>query len=301
VADSAWHVLSEEKITWTGGDEIGLDAAYLVSVIVEQALTVYGATTKTASRQRSSGVGRTTLAATTADNKGGEFSADNHRGRCFSGYRRRRSQVTVGDGPGTVRRLLRDVYADAATANIVGDSDLVRFVLGRLHTVAAAAAADFLTFRCWRWWQWRRADDGRGHRGLGPPLALFLRQLYDVSHATCWHLDEWRRRRDRDELRSLGTYAKLLCRNAVPPTEALLDAADKGTIYTFGFLFEQIPERVRTTRHGETLHGRPPINRYFIVALYRLAINSEHSPNIIGRISFARVILFLPFHSALPS
>jgi len=114
--------------------------------------------------------------------------------------------------------LLCDVYADATVADISGDSDLVRFVLGRLQSAAAAGSAtDFRPLRC-----------RRRHVGLGPPLSLFLRQLYDVSHSTCWHLDEWRRRWDRDELRSLGAFARLLCRDEVRPTDALLDAIQKG-------------------------------------------------------------------------
>jgi len=195
------------------GDEIGLDAAYLVSVVAEQALAIYGATRdkKDDDRKR-----RPLRLAVAADKKSGVGSGG-RRGRCLAGRQRRRTPST-GGGPEAVRRLLCDVYADATVAEISGDSDLVRFVLGRLQSAAAAASAtDFRPLRCRR----RRV-------GLGPPLSLFLRQLYDVSHSTCWHLDEWRRRWDRDELRSLGAFARLLCRDEVRPTDALLDAIQKG-------------------------------------------------------------------------
>lgn len=224
-SSSAWHFLTEEKIPrssngLTAGDEIGLDAAYLVSVVAEQALAVYAAARKTNARGRTKRplcfATATTLTASDqkTDQPGG--GEGGRRGR-FPPRRRRRAQTT-GDGPEAVRRLLCDVYADATAANIAGDSDLVRFVLGRLHAVAAAAPAGFRLFRC-----------RRRHSVLGPPLSLFLRQLYEVSHSTCWHLDEWRRRWDRDELRSLGAFARLLCRNDVSPAEALLDAINKGT------------------------------------------------------------------------
>lgn len=216
-SSSVWHFLtSEEKIPRCGngpatGDEIGLDAAYLVSVIAEQALVVHAAA---ATRKTDAGrVGRRIPCFATASDR-----ETVRRGR-RPAARRRRAQATE-DGPEAVRRLLCDVYADAAAANIAGDADLVRFVLGRLHAVAVPAApVGFRLFRC-----------ARRRGALGPPLAMFLRQLYDVSHATCWHLDEWRRRWDRDELRSLGAFARLLCRNDVPPSEALLDAIDKGTV-----------------------------------------------------------------------
>lgn len=214
---SAWHFLTEEKIPQSSnglgvGDEIGLDAAYLVSVVVEQALAVYGvARKKDTNRKRSLCFATSKMPAT---DKKGVFSS--RRRRCLAG-RQRRPQATVRNEPDAVRRLLCDVYADATAANIVGDSDLVRFVLGRLHAAAATTSADLHMLRC-----------GRRRGGLGPPLSLFLRQLYDVSHKTCWHLDEWRRRKDRDELHSLGAFARLLCRNTVRPTEALLDAIHKG-------------------------------------------------------------------------
>lgn len=213
-SSSAWHFLTEEKIPRSGngssgGDEIGLDAAYLVSVIVEQALKVYGAARKKdADHKKQSACFAT---ATDAEKK----AAKGGGGRCLEG-RRRQSQATNTDGPEAVCRMLCDVYTDATSANISGDADLVRFVLGRLHAATAAPA------------EWRVSRCRRRRGGLGPPLLLFLRQLYDVSHKTCWHLDEWQRRRDRDELRSLGAFARLLCRNAVQPTEALLDAINKG-------------------------------------------------------------------------
>lgn len=215
-SSSAWHFLTEEKIPRSSngfvvGDEIGLDAAYLVSVVVEQALTVYkAARKKDASRKRSQCFATSTAPVT--DKKGVSSS----RRRRLAGHQRR-SPATIRDGPDAVRRLLCDVYAEATAANIVGDSDLVRFVLDRLHAAAATAPANVQLLRCRR---------QRG--GLGPPLSLFLRQLYDVSHRTCWHLDEWRRRKDRDELRSLGAFARLLCWNTVRPTDALLDAIHKG-------------------------------------------------------------------------
>lgn len=220
---SAWHFLTEEKLPRNSnelmvGNEIGLDAAYLVSVVVEQALMVYETVKKKkANRKRSLCFGTATTSVT------GKKSVrpSNRRGRCLD-ERRRRQQATVRDGPEAVRRLLCDVYADATAANIVGDSDLVRFVLGRLHAAAVTAPADWQLLRC-----------RRRHGGLGPPLSLFLRQLYDVSHKTCWHLDEWWRRRDRDELRSLGAFARMLCRNAIRPTDALLDAIHKGYTYTY--------------------------------------------------------------------
>lgn len=227
-SSSAWHFLTEEKIPRSSnglvvGDEIGLDAAYLVSVVVEQALAVYrAARKKDANRKRSQCFATSTAPVT--DKKGVTSS---RRRRCLAG-RQRQSQATVRDGPDAVRRLLCDVYADATAANIVGDSDLVRFVLGRLHAAAATAPANLQLLRCRR----RRG-------GLGPPLSLFLRQLYDVSHRTCWHLDEWRRRKDRDELRSLGAFARLLCRNTVRPTEALLDAIHKGNISMIEIQFNQ--------------------------------------------------------------
>lgn len=224
-SSSAWHFLTEEKIPRTSGgiaacDEIGLDASYLVSAIVEQAVAVYGATRKKDAadrKKRPSCFGTTAPAAAAAaagtDKKGAQVAGGVHRGR----RRRRPLQTTVaaGDGPEAVRRLLCDVYTDAVAADIVGDTDLVRFVLGRLHAAAATPARFARPSRC-------------GRRGLGPPLTLFLRQLYDVSHKNCWHLDEWRRRRDRDELRSLGAFARLLCQNDVRPTDALLDAIHKG-------------------------------------------------------------------------
>jgi len=192
------------------GDEIGLDAAYLVSVVAEQALAIYGAARDKKDDDQKRWPVRSAVA---ADKKSG--AGGGRRGRCLAGRQRRR-KTSTGGGPEAVRRLLCDVYADATVAEISGDSDLVRFVLGRLQS-AAASATDFRPLRCRR----RRA-------GLGPPLSLFLRQLYDVSHSTCWHLDEWRRRWDRDELRSLGAFARLLCRDEVRPTDALLDAIQKG-------------------------------------------------------------------------
>ncbi|XP_060862312.1 uncharacterized protein LOC132939253 isoform X1 [Metopolophium dirhodum] len=217
-SSSAWHFLTEEKIPrcstgLVSGDEIGLDAAYLVSVVAEQALAIYGAARdkKDDDRKR-----RPLRSAVAADKKSG-VGGVGRRGRCLAGRQRRRTPST-GGGPEAVRRLLCDVYADATVAEISGDSDLVRFVLGRLQSASVAASAtDFRPLRCRR----RRV-------GLGPPLSLFLRQLYDVSHSTCWHLDEWRRRWDRDELRSLGAFARLLCRDEVRPTDALLDAIQKG-------------------------------------------------------------------------
>jgi len=195
------------------GDEIGLDAAYLVSVVAEQALAIYGAARDKKDNDRKR---RPLRSAVAADKKSGVGSGG-RRGRCLAGRQRRRTPST-GGGPEAVRRLLCDVYADATVAEISGDSDLVRFVLGRLQSAAAAGSATaFRPLRCRR----RRV-------GLGPPLSLFLRQLYDVSHSTCWHLDEWRRRWDRDELRSLGAFARLLCRDEVRPTDALLDAIQKG-------------------------------------------------------------------------
>lgn len=223
-SSSAWHFLTEEKIPRNSGgiaacDEIGLDASYLVSVVVEQALAVYGATHKkdaAGRKKRSSCFGTTAPATAATDKKGAQVAGGVHRGRCLAGRRRRRPlQTAPDDGPEAVRRLLCNVYTDAVAADIVGDADLVRFVLGRLHTAAAAPARLPRPLRCRR-------------RGLGPPLTLFLRQLYDVSHRNCWHLDEWRRRRDRDELRSLGAFARLLCQNDVQPTDALLDAIHKG-------------------------------------------------------------------------
>ncbi|XP_025405104.1 uncharacterized protein LOC112679494 [Sipha flava] len=210
-SSSAWHFLTEEKIPRCSngppaGDEIGLDAAYLVSVIAEQALAVHAAAA------RKTDAGRRPPCFATASDR------ETRRGRRPTvAARRRRGAPATEDGPEAVRRLLCDVYADAAAANIAGDPDLVRFVLGRLHAVAATTPAGRRLFRC-----------GRRRGVLGPPLEMFLRQLYDVSHTTCWHLDEWRRRWDRDELRSLGAFVKLVCRERVPPAEALLDAIDKG-------------------------------------------------------------------------
>ncbi|XP_060838676.1 uncharacterized protein LOC132920361 isoform X3 [Rhopalosiphum padi] len=214
-SSSAWHFLTEEKIPRysTGlvvGDEIGLDAAYLVSVVAEQALAIYGAGRDKKNNDRKRRPLR--LADERKSSAGG-----GRRGRCLAGRQRRRPHSAGGGGPEAVRRLLCDVYADATAADIGGDSDLVRFVLGRLHAAAAVSTTDFRPPWCRR----RRA-------GLGPPLSLFLRQLYDVSHNTCWHLDEWRRRWDRDELRSLGAFARLLCRDEVRPKDALLDAMQKG-------------------------------------------------------------------------
>lgn len=137
----------------------------------------------------------------------------------------RRNTDGVQDGPEPVRQLLDDVYAEAAAADIADDTELVRFVLGRLHSVANAATttpsavARFCPALYWRRYQ---------RRALARPLSLFLQRLYDVSHRTCWHLDEWRRRQDRDELRSLGAFARTLCQDAVLPDEALLDAVQKG-------------------------------------------------------------------------
>lgn len=222
---SAWHFLTEQKIPrcsngLAAGDEIGLDAAYLVSVVVEQALTVHEAA---AASKR------------VADGGGGGGA----RSRCPAGRRHRRqhrrgretSAVPAGPEPEAeaVRRLLCDVYADATAADIADDADLVRFVLGRLHAAAAAAGTGAAPswFRLSRWCPSLGRRRGR-RAGLGPPLSLFLRRLHDVSHTTCWHLDEWRRRRDRDELRALGAFAKLLCRDAVRPADALLDAIEKG-------------------------------------------------------------------------
>ncbi|XP_026811347.1 uncharacterized protein LOC113552700 [Rhopalosiphum maidis] len=214
-SSSAWHFLTEEKIPRysTGsvaGDEIGLDAAYLVSVVAEQALAIYGA-----GRDKKDGDRKRRPLRLAEERKSG--AGGGRRGRCLAGRQRRRPHSAGGGGPEAVRRLLCDVYADATAADIGGDSDLVRFVLGRLHAAAAVSTTDFRAPWCRR----RRA-------GLGPPLSLFLRQLYDVSHNTCWHLDEWRRRWDRDELRSLGAFARLLCRDEVRPTDALLDAMQKG-------------------------------------------------------------------------
>lgn len=186
------------------GDEIGLDAAYLVSVIVEQALTVYG----TSSRKKRRRCFGTTIVNVNKKSATG----------CPSGRRRRSRDDTVG-GPNPVRQLLCEVYSDAAEATISGDSDLVRFVLNRLH-----AAANDPSSRTWLSCYWRRLS----HSLLAEPLSLFLRQLYDVSHTTCWHLDEWRRRQNRDELHSLGTFAKLLCQEEMSPTDILLDAINKG-------------------------------------------------------------------------
>jgi len=204
------------------GDEIGLDAAYLVSVVAEQALAIYGAARdkKDADRKR-----RPLRLAVAADKKSGVSGG--RRGRCLEGRQRRRTPST-GGGPEAVCQLLCDVYADATVADIAGDSDLVRFVLGRLHSAAATDTSNtyFRPLRCRR----RRL-------GLGPPLSLFLRQLYDVSHSTCWHLDEWRRRWDRDELRSLGAFVRLLCRDEVRPTDALLDAIQKGIIFVTEYLY----------------------------------------------------------------
>lgn len=218
-SSSAWHFLTEEKIPRNSGgmavcDEIGLDASYLVSVVVEQALAIYGTARKDATSRKK----RSTAA---ADKKGAHTGDGGvRRGRCIAGRRRRRSLQTaaVSDGPEAVRRLLCDVYADAVAADIVGDADLVRFVLSRLHAAAAVSTQLPWPLRCGR----------RANWNLGPSLTLFLRQLYDVSHKNCWHLDEWRRRRNRDELRSLGAFARVLCRNDVRPTDALLDAIHKG-------------------------------------------------------------------------
>ncbi|XP_050053254.1 uncharacterized protein LOC114126372 isoform X1 [Aphis gossypii] len=217
-SSSAWHFLTEEKIPrystgLVAGDEIGLDAAYLVSVVAEQALAVYGA-----ARDKKD-AGRKRRPSRLAAEKKNSISVvgGGRRGRCFAGRRRIRRPSSAEGGPEAVRRLLCDVYADATVADIAGDADLVRFVLGRLHAAAAVSPADFRPPWC-----------GRRRVALGPPLSLFLRQLYDVSHSTCWHLDEWRRRWDRDELRSLGAFARLLCRDEVRPTDALLDAIQKG-------------------------------------------------------------------------
>lgn len=208
---SAWHFLSEEKIPRNGiglaaGDEIGLDAAYLVSVVVEQALTVWRAAREADVKQKKL---RWSCFPTTADKK--------DRGRCLAGRQRRRPRDTASrDAPELVRQLLCDVYTDATATNIAGDSELVRFVLGRLHAVADSPSAELSP--CWR----------PRPRGLARPMSLFLRQLYEVSHRTCWHLEEWRRRRDRDELRSLGAFTRVLCREFAQPTEALMDAIQKG-------------------------------------------------------------------------
>lgn len=223
-SSSAWHFLTEEKIPrystgLVAGDEIGLDAAYLVSVVAEQALAVYGA-----ARHKEDGGRKRRPLRLAAERKNSVVvgGGGGRRGRCLAGRRRMRRPSSAGGGPEAVRRLLCDVYADATVADIAGDADLVRFVLGRLHAAAAVSATDFRPPWCRR----RRV-------ALGPPLSLFLRQLYDVSHSTCWHLDEWRRRWDRDELRSLGAFARLLCRDDVRPTDALLDAIQKGiTVYS---------------------------------------------------------------------
>lgn len=224
-SSSAWHFLTEEILNDSGrtaaraGDETGLDAAYLVSVVVEQAVATYGALDG----------GKRTRSCFARDKKAADahHRRHRHRPRCPAptaavGSTRRRDR----DGPEAVRRLLYDVYEDAtaAASRIATDSDLVRFVLGRLHAVAATNAGVICA------WPWRQR---RRRTGLAVPLSLFLRQLYDVSHGTCWHLDEWRRRRDRDELRSLGVFARLLCQNHVQPTEALLDAIQKGESNTF--------------------------------------------------------------------
>lgn len=229
------------------GDEIGLDAAYLVSVVAEQALAIYGATRdkKDDGRKR-----RPLRLAIAADKKTG--IGGGHRGRFLAGRQRRRT-VSTGGGPEAVRQLLCDVYADATVADIAGDSDLVRFVLGRLHSAATARSSiDFRPLRCRR----RRV-------GLGPPLTLFLRQLYDVSHTTCWHLDEWRRRWDREELRSLGAFAKLLCRDEVRPTDALLDAIQKG-IFVAEKLFINVLIKI--------LNGSGPITYIIKITTYNRSL-----------------------------
>lgn len=208
---SAWHFLTEEKIPRNGiglgaGDEMGLDAAYLVSVVVEQALTFWRAARKADVDQKKL---RWSCFPTTVDKK--------DRGWCLTGRHRRRPRDTASrDVPELVRQLLCDVYTDATATNIAGDSELVRFVLGRLHAVADSLSTEFSL--CWR----------PRPRVLARPMSLFLRQLYEVSHRTCWHLEEWRRRRDRDELRSLGAFTKVLCRDSAQPTEALMDAIQKG-------------------------------------------------------------------------
>lgn len=192
---SAGHSPLTVDETKPSGQEIGLDAAYLVSAVVEQALAVLA-----------------------ADKKGG-------RDKRRRGRRLRRNTDSAQDRPEPVRQLLDDVYADAAVADIADDTELVRFVLGRLHSVAnAATTAPSVAARLCPALYWR----GRRHRALARPLSLFLHRLYDVSHRTCWHLDEWRRRQDRDELRSLGAFTRTLCRDSTSPDEGLLDAVQKG-------------------------------------------------------------------------
>lgn len=214
-ASSTWHFLNEEKIPRGGSghnglataavDEIGLDAAYLVSVVVEQALAAHGAAGKEDARRKQ----RPRFGTAAANKK--------VRGGCLAARRRADGR----DGPEAVRQLLCDVYAEAVAADIADDSELVRFVLSRLHAAAASSSSAGCRPSLCR----RR----RCRRGLGRPLSLFMRRLYDVSHRTCWHLDEWRRRRDRDELDSLGAFARVLCNDAtVRPAEALLDAMQKG-------------------------------------------------------------------------
>lgn len=193
---SAGHPPLTVDDTGPAGREIGLDAAYLVSAVVEQALAFSAADKRSNKRMR-------------------------RRRRL-----RRRNTDGAQDGPEPVRQLLDDVYADAAAADIADDTELVRFVLARLHSVTnAATTAPSAAARLCPALYWCR----RRHRALARPLSLFLHRLYDVSHRTCWHLDEWRRRQDRDELRSLGAFVRTLCRDsAASPHEGLLDAVQKG-------------------------------------------------------------------------
>lgn len=151
----------------------------------------------------------------TVNDKKGTRGGHRHRGCCCPAGCCRPAATAATDGSDAVCRLLCDVYADAAAADIAVDSDLVRFVLGRLHATATPAG------------RWTPPCCRSG--GLGPAVSLFLRRLYDVSHRTCWHLDEWRLRRDRDELRSLGAFGKILCRrHSVQTADELLDAVRKG-------------------------------------------------------------------------
>ncbi|XP_050432167.1 uncharacterized protein LOC126840459 isoform X2 [Adelges cooleyi] len=190
---TAWCFI-EDKLPHCGGgsrEEISLDAAYLVSVVVEQAMTAAGA--------------RGGVKATTNHKKNSCF--ENARGKGLARRRKVRDPAkrqAMDVRREAARQLLCNVYASATNTAINGDIELVGFVLDRLHSTATS------------------------DRRLGPALQPFLRQLHDVSRKTCWHLDEWLRRWDRDELQSLGTFARLLCQNAIQPTEALLDAIQKG-------------------------------------------------------------------------
>ncbi|XP_050538114.1 uncharacterized protein LOC126903728 isoform X2 [Daktulosphaira vitifoliae] len=195
---TSWCFLNEEKLPHcigggrSGRKEVSLDTAYLVSVVIEQALAAIG---------------------TRRDIK--SVSERNLGVPCFKIFRNKRSdrqrrircpisRRISDDKNEAARQLLSSVYTDAVTTHFKDDFDLVKFVLDHLHTAA------------------------QSDRRLTPSLQPFLQQLYDVSRKTCWHLDEWQRRWDKEELHSLGTFARLLCRNAIQPTEALHDAIQKG-------------------------------------------------------------------------